>query len=262
MTFSLTWLPDVLLSAGLKISRVSGWETRGFGNQDVGKTLGVLCHHTGVNSTANMPTLGSLINGRKAEPGLKAIPGPLAQLGLGRDGTYYIIAAGLANHAGGGIWQGITEGNAHFIGIEAEHTGKPADAWPEVQMDAYRRGVAAILAHIGQGVDFCAGHKEYAPTRKDDPTFEMETFRGGVAAILTGTAPPPVLIPRVDDRNRPTLRRGATGPHVARLQQLLGVSGPDTFGPRTEAAVREFQRRHDLVPDGIVGPNTWKELEP
>lgn len=262
MTFSLTWLPDVLLSAGLKISRVSGWETRGYRNLDVGKILGVICHHTGVNSTANMPTLNSLINGRKAEPGLKAIPGPLAHLGLGRDGTYYIIAAGLANHAGPGIWQGITEGNTHFIGIEAEHTGKVADPWPDVQMDAYRHGVAAILRHIGQSVDFCAGHREYAPNRKDDPTFEMEVFRGGVTAILDGTAPPPTPIPGVDDKNRPTLRRGATGAHVARLQQLLGVAGPDTFGPRTEAAVREFQRQHGLVPDGIVGPKTWKVLDP
>jgi peptidoglycan hydrolase-like protein with peptidoglycan-binding domain len=90
----------------------------------------------------------------------------------------------------------------------------------------------------------------------------MEMFRGGVTAILNGTAPPPTLIPRVDDKDRPTLRRGATGPDVARLQQLLGVVGPDTFGPRTEAAVREFQRQHDLVPDGIVGPNTWKALAP
>ena len=113
---------------------------------------------------------------------------------------------------------------------------------------AWHSPIAAILTRIEQGVDFCAGHKEYAPTR--------------VTAILNGTAPPPMLIPRVDDQNRTALRRGATGPEVARLQQLLGVVGPDTFGPRTEAAVREFQRHHDLVPDGIVGPNTWKALEP
>jgi hypothetical protein len=87
MPFSLTWLPGVLKEAGLKVSLVDGWENRGLG--DVGNIFGVICHHTGVKnpSKLNMPTLKSLRDGRKAEPGLAALPGPLAQLGLGRDGT-------------------------------------------------------------------------------------------------------------------------------------------------------------------------------
>jgi len=28
-----------------------------------------------------------------------------------------------------------------------------------------------------------------------------------------------------------------------------------------EARVREFQRRQSLVPDGIVGPKTWRALD-
>ena len=72
-------------------------------------------------------------------------------LGIGRDGTYYVIAAGRCNHAGKGSWKGVTTGNSSFIGIEAENTGLSNDTpWPDVQMDAYRRGVAAILKHIGQ----------------------------------------------------------------------------------------------------------------
>jgi len=261
VTFSLIWLPDVLRDAKLKISLVPGWETRGV--DDVGETLGVLCHHTGVRANGqNIPTLNALINGRTGSPGAPALSGPLAQLGLGYDGTFYIVAAGRANHAGAGIWQGITSGNASFIGIEGENGGRPQDKWPDVQIDAYQRGVAAILKHIGKGVDFCAGHKEYATTRKDDPSFDMNKFRAGVAAILNGTAPPPVIIPDVDDKKRPTLRRGDTGDAVARLQSLLNIEGPDIFGPRTEAVVRAFQRDKGLVPDGIVGPSTWKVLEP
>ena len=74
-----------------------------------------------------MPSLGTLIRGRAG------VPGPLSQLGLGRDGTYYIIAAGRCSHAGVGDWQGVTSGNSRYIGIEAENRGRN-DPWPSVQM--------------------------------------------------------------------------------------------------------------------------------
>ena len=187
---SLTWLPAVLETAGLKVARVDGWESRGRG--DVGRILGVLCHHTVGPRNGNMPSLRTLIQGRSD------LPGPLSQLGLGRDGTYYVIAAGRCNHAGRGNWKGLTNGNTNFIGIETENTGGPDDSpWPPVQMDSYSRGVAAILRHVGRSADFCVGHKEYAlpPGRKTDPDFEMSAFRESVAAIMNGVAPPPKLIP-------------------------------------------------------------------
>lgn len=261
MTFSLIWLPNVLEAAGLKVALVEGWQNRG--RNDVGKIFGVICHHTAGPKNGNMPSLHLLINGRSD------LPGPLAQLGLGRDGTYYVIAAGRCNHAGKGMWQGVTTGNTNFIGIEAENTGKVDDPWPAVQKDAYQRGVAAILKHLGRGPDFCAGHKEYAlpKGRKPDPSFEMSPFRASVAAIINGTAPPPPLIPATEPSTptgtpgRPTLRRGATGALVTQLQTKLGMNPTGNFGPITEAAVRAFQRDHNLVPDGIVGPKTWAALD-
>jgi hypothetical protein len=41
MAFSLTWLPTVLLDAGLKVAEQPGWRTRGCG--DVGPIRGVIC---------------------------------------------------------------------------------------------------------------------------------------------------------------------------------------------------------------------------
>lgn len=260
MAFALTWLPAVLEGAGLKVAEVPGWQTRG--RAEMGTIRGVICHHTGTRAPGVMPTLKMITNGRAASPGTAALSGPLAQLGLGRDGSYFVVAAGRANHAGGGSWQGIVTGNSSFIGIEAENGGTAADPWPEVQMDAYRRGVAAILRHIGATAIMACGHKEYALPhgRKPDPLFDMVAFRAGIDAILGGTAPAPVLIPAVDSHDRPTLRRGATGGFVMELQKALGVDPVGNFGPQTEAAVRAFQRSKAMVPDGIVGPKTWAAL--
>lgn len=256
MIFSLTWLPEVLQRVGLKISEVSDWRTRGHG--DMGKVRGVMVHHTVGASTGNMPSLNLLQRGR---PDLS---GPLAQIGLGRDGTFYIIAAGRAYHAGKGEWRGLTAGNTSFIGIEAENSGTATDPWPEVQVDALRRGVAAILQHVGADSSMVCGHKEYAlpKGRKQDPLWEMAPFRESVAALIAGGLPPAPLIPVADDRARPTLRRGAKGPFVQALQSLLGVNPTGNFGPVTEAHLRAWQRGHALVPDGIAGPRTWLAIDP
>jgi hypothetical protein len=265
MPYSLIWLPQALKDAGLKVAPVPGWEDRG--RAEVGPTLGVICHYTAGGRTGNMPSLDTLLKGRPEDN----LPGPLAQLGLGRDGTYYVIAAGRCNHAGAGVWKGLVNGNTNFIGIEAENTGGANDfPWPAVQLDAYHRGVAAILRHAGRSADYCCGHKEYARPlgRKSDPDLDMVAFRAAVAAILAGEAPPPSVIPAAEPSaqpggapGRPTLRRGATGPLVTQIQAKLGVDQAGVFGPKTEAAVRDFQRLHGIVPDGIVGPKTWASLD-
>ena len=258
MGFALSWLAEVLEDAGLKVAEQPGWRSRGRG--DVGAIHGVICHHTGGPRTGIMPSLRLVTEGRPD------LPGPLAQLCLGRDGTFFVVAAGRANHAGAGEWQGLANGNANFIGIEAENTGltagPDADPWPAAQMDAYQRGVAAILKKIGADAMMCCGHREYATPkgRKIDPTFDMEEFRAGVAAILAGTAPAPRLIPAIDMQGRPTLRRGSQGDGVRQIQTTLHLVADGSFGPATEAALRQFQRDHGLVPDGIAGPLTWKAL--
>lgn len=266
MPFSLTWLPEVLKDAGLKISLVPGWENRGVG--DVANIFGIICHHTGVKNPKklNMPTLKSLQNGRKAEPGLPALPGPLAQLGLGRDGTWFIVAAGRAIHAGEGSFKGIS-GNRRFIGIEAENEGTDSDPWPEIQLKAYQRGVAAILKRLGKDASFCCGHKEYADGRKPDPSLDMTSFRQAVQDFMNNGVPAPLIPavepapPSADKDPRPTLRRPVESELVKDVQAKLGIEGDGKFGPNTEAAVRAFQKLRELVPDGIVGPKTWAALD-
>lgn len=259
MTFSLVWLPDTLRGAGLKVAEVDGWRQRG--RREMSALRGVICHHTGglPPGSGSMTSLRTLINGRSD------LAGPLSQLGLGRDGTYYVIAAGVANHAGPGEWKGWRFGNSSYIGIEAENSGSRSDPWPEVQMDAYVRGVAALLRRMGFDESACIAHREWAPARKIDPRFDitMEAFRARVRAVLQGTAVTRPLIPAEAQGGRrvlPTLRRGASGATVDWLRARLGLAG-GMFDATLEAKVRAFQRQAGLVDDGIVGPKSWAKLE-
>ena len=61
------------------------------------------------------------------------------------------------------------------------------------------------------------------------------------------------------------LKVGSKGEEVKKLQEKLGVdagSNAGTFGPKTEAAVKAWQKANGLLDDGIVGDNTWKKLFP
>ena len=252
--YPVTWLLDVLAAKGLKVAEVDGWRTRGLDRPFDPK--GVIVHHTGGPPTGNMPSLGIVTNGRAD------LQGPLSQLALGRDGTFYVVAAGFAHHAGAGAWRSTTTGNTNFIGIECENTGLVGDAWPAIQIDALRTGIAAILTYLKTDSTMCCGHKEWALPigRKVDPSFDMAPLRAAITATMAETQPPRPLIPAVDAQNRPTIRRGMAVDAVTTLQQMMKLPVDGQFGAATEAAVRAWQSAHALVPDGIVGPATWESL--
>ena len=58
-----------------------------------------------------------------------------------------------------------------------------------------------------------------------------------------------------------TLKKGSRGDDVRILQQALKLYPDGVFGPLTEEAVKEFQRKYGLVADGIVGPHTWALIQ-
>lgn len=61
-------------------------------------------------------------------------------------------------------------------------------------------------------------------------------------------------------------RRGSRGTEVRNIQTRLKnwgyMDGPvdGIYGPKTEAAVKKFQRKHGLTPDGIAGPATLQKI--
>ena len=183
----LLWLPEVIRDAGLQVIEVDGWQDRG--REFTRPIAGIVAHHTATPAAAkgDYPSLRVVRDGR---PDLK---GPLAQLGLGRSGVVYVIASGVANNAGAGSWPGI-RGNSDTIGVEAEHPGGTAP-WAGVQYDAYVRLCAALCGHLRLPVGRVIGHKEWAPGRKFDPTFDMGRFRGDIENALNETRRPTMYLP-------------------------------------------------------------------
>lgn len=86
--------------------------------------------------------------------------------------------------------------------------------------------------------------------------------RAAVAKLLTYVAG---LEQTPEPAERPLVRRGSKGTDVRHAQSRLNAHGfnlavDGVFGPRTDTAVRRFQRARGLVADGIVGPLTWAQL--
>lgn len=81
-----------------------------------------------------------------------------------------------------------------------------------------------------------------------------------VSAPAAAPAPPTEAAPTL-------LRRGSTGARVSQLQRVLNAWYPwmkltvdGDYGPATEGAVRELQRRAGITADGIAGPVTLGKL--
>lgn len=174
----LSNLAAVARTSGLRVVECAGWSARGHGSFTAVET--VVCHHTAGPAAGNMPSLNVVEHGRAG------LPGPLCNLGLARDGTVYVVAAGYAYHAG--VVRSNAYANNHAIGIEAEATGTAG--WPPVQLDAYARLCAALCHSYGIPVARVLGHKEVCSPvgRKIDPNLDMRAFRVRVATALSALA--------------------------------------------------------------------------
>jgi hypothetical protein len=168
---------EELTADGIAVSFVDGWENRGRPGAFVPQ--GVVCHHTATAShSRDYPSLGIVRDGRSD------LPGPLAQFGIGRHtGTVIVIAAGKANHAGPGGFNGLS-GNSTVWGIEAENDGVGED-WQPQTFRSYVALCAALARHTGFGADMVCAHREWNPVDKIDPTgIDMTDFRAQVARAI------------------------------------------------------------------------------
>ena len=56
------------------------------------------------------------------------------------------------------------------------------------------------------------------------------------------------------------IKKGSRGENVKIVQEHLGLKADGDFGPMTEKAVKEWQQRNGLVPDGIIGKNSLSKM--
>lgn len=118
------------------------------------------------------------------------------------------------------------------------------------QLDAFVRFIEANIAIHGalkrlDWHDFAA--------RYNGPG-QVDYYAGKIADAYARQSGPAAPLPPA------TMRLGAKGGDVAKLQAALGVTVDGDFGPMTHAAVIAFQAAHGLVTDGIVGPRTRAAL--
>ena len=249
-------LERAVKNAGVKYKKVSGWASRGHGA--MGAVRGIVPHHTAGPASGNSPSLRVVAYGR---PGLS---GPLAQLFLARDGTVYLVAAGVAYHAG--RVNNSNFANIHSIGIEAEATG--VSSWPAGQMDAYAKLCKALCREFGLPTSRVRGHKEVCSPRgrKIDPNFDMAAFRrkidGAKGGVSSGGG-----TSGGSSRSYKTVAYGRTlgkydkGDPVKDWQDFLVSQGyklkvDSYFGNDTVKATKSYQKKAGVDADGLAGNDT------
>lgn len=257
----LTQLADIARRTGRPVVEVAGWKTRGHG--PMRGVRGVVCHHTAGARRGNYPSLNIVRDGRPD------LAGPLANYGIGRDGTIYVIAAGLCWHAGPAV-DGFS--NSWSVGIEAENVGDGSEPWGEPILTSYRLLCRELCAEFKLPISQVRGHKEIALPRgrKTDPNFDMDAFR---ASIGTPTTTPDddgwdldvANLPVLDTtgRNEHSLlasKDAATQRRVMQLKLLLVACGspagliPSQQPDQLEHECRSRQAAVGVTADGLAGP--------
>jgi N-acetyl-anhydromuramyl-L-alanine amidase AmpD len=183
--------------------------------------------------------------------------------------------------------------NSNGLGFEhagraSQHAADWSDAYSDAMLKISAKLVAEKCTEFGipavwlREADLLAGRRgitghaqvsrAFKRSTHTDPgtSFPVERYLGYVKEHLTGGGivnheahghPLAVKAPP------PTLKQGATGFQVKKLQRLLKQAGFDpgaadgAFGPTTVKAVKQAQAKHGLNADGIAGPLTWHALE-
>ena len=200
---------DEILAAlkrwGITYHETPSWRTRHNGS-GWGDVQGFLWHHTGDDAADDVDL-------RIVRDGRAGLPGPLCQFGLRDDGSVDLVAAGAANHAGGGDplvlaavsrgnygayppksryahgQAGSVGGNAHFYGVETYYSGTHKPTGPVARtMPLLAAAIIDALDRIDNTKSWSAksaiGHKEWQRGKVDPGNVDCATLRTQTQELL------------------------------------------------------------------------------
>ncbi|ANN17891.1 hypothetical protein SD37_21070 [Amycolatopsis orientalis] len=166
-----------------------------------------------------------------------------------------------------------TWGGVRISGIDRDYldvgprTTLPCDT---VSLDfaAYPRIASGATGNLVKAAQCLLAAKGRPTGTFDEPTVSAtKAFQQAHGLAATGEIEARTWTALLSTGDTPTLRQGATGAAVNRLQRALtAASGKTlaidgTFGPNTEKAVRDYQSARRLDVDGVVGQATWAALQ-
>lgn len=212
MSIWLTDLATVLRGAGLRVNELDGWRTRANSTGALRANLGIAVHHT---------ASGTGWTGEREARfcALEASGRPIYNVLLDRTGLFWVLAAGSTNSEGrGGPWTSsrgtvpVDGGNSRLLSLAIANNGV-GEPYPRAVTDALVTACAALSRRYAYNpsrdiVSHWARSNGQDPgwtNRKIDPAgpspwtipgdqwqrWDMQRFRGAVAAAMTGTTPTP-----------------------------------------------------------------------
>jgi hypothetical protein len=189
-----------LKAEGVAVVEVGNWQTHNRNSKGPwGPVNGVMIHHTVTKGTANTV--------RIVRDGYSDLPGPLCHGMIAKDGAVHLVGYGRANHAGLGDpnvlaavvaekappvdREASVDGNRHFYGFECENLGDNKDAWPDAQIEAIVRVIAALCRHHGWSARSAIRHLDWQPGKVDPrgPGMDWEKLLDRVTKRLAGDKP-------------------------------------------------------------------------
>jgi len=143
------------------------------------------------------------------------------------------------------------------------------NGFTEAQEKAWDERVAYNMERLNIDVNRVKGHQEMPGANTECPGIDMDTVRARIKVDKNkdnnkDKLKPSEPKPYTQDAKWPKLEN--YGPNVKKVQQLLvkvgyNIKVDSSFGPATDKAVRDFQKKHGLAVDGQAGPQTQSKLK-
>lgn len=233
------------------------------GNKAKGCDLFLSIHSNACDTeSVDYPVVIVPLDGKSDNIGLKLTECITAVMGTKQDGIIY------KRESKGREWYGVIRG-AVAVGVpglileHSFHTNKAATKWllndanldklakAEAKVIAEHYGISAIAKPAKPAKPICTVKEWQLAAIADGYKFPKFGADGAWGAECASVAQKAIVKKRATYTNKNLTKI---------VQKAVGVTIDGLCGGKTDAAIRAYQRKHGLTPDGCVGLNTWKAI--